>query len=139
MCDACQSANYDLKLLELPPAAKRVKVRESHSQAQVICIKVSSQSTNDTNEQLQVLIDVVVLGCHPTSMVKDREVGHSFTNAQVDRISHERMSGKVKASHVGKLDHQSSLYHSICRIWTIPVVTLDPIRTAKCHLRHQTC
>jgi len=78
-----------------------------------------SPTTNDTNECLQVLGDVVVLRNHPTSTIKENEVEDSATNGQVDGISHERTSGKVKTGRVGELRRP------ICRIGSIRAVTLD--------------
>lgn len=47
---------------------------------QVAFVEVLSQSTNDMNKYLQVLMDVVVLGYRSTSTIKDCEVEYSTTN-----------------------------------------------------------
>ena len=85
----------------LGTAPSRRSCEEAQPDPQVVCVEVESQSTNDTNERPQVL------RYHPTSTVKDFEVEESSTNGQVDGISHERTSSKVKTSHVGDLNRQS--------------------------------
>src|SRR5258706_16234807 len=92
---------------------------------QVVCVKVSSESTNDANERLQVLVDIVVLGYHSTSTVKDCKVEDRATNGKVDGKSHKGTSRKVKTSHVGELRGQVSQRRSICRVRSILAVTLD--------------
>src|SRR5258706_14669236 len=92
---------------------------------QVVCVEVSSESTNDANERLQVLVDIVVLGYHSSSTVKDCKVEDSATNGKVDGKSHEGTSRKVKTGHVGELRGQASQRRSICRVRSILEVTLD--------------
>src|SRR5258706_2063722 len=92
---------------------------------QVVCVEVSSESTNDANECLQVLVDIVVLGYHSSSTVKDGKVKDSATNGKVDGKSHKGTSREVKTGHVGELRGQASQRRSICRVRSILAVTLD--------------
>src|SRR5258706_12462404 len=98
---------------------------DSPVEPQVLCVQVSSESTNDANEHLQVLDNIVVLGYHSSSTVKDCKVEDSATNGKVDGKSHKGTSRKVKTGHVGELRGQGSQRGSICRVRAILAVTLD--------------